>query len=136
MAHVHRHRHDDGHVHHHSHGHSHSHPHAHGPLEAITHVHGGPLVLDIGGDVGALVLLVDRALLGSEVHVATVDGRITHTGVWLRSIGPVDLPAAVFCQLPAGIYTLLDPGWAVGRSVRIDGGGVVEVDLRRADRAA
>lgn len=94
------------------------------------------MVLDIGDGVGALVLLVDADLLGTEVHVAAPDGRITHTGVWLRSMGPVNVPAAVFCELPADTYILLDPVWAMGREVDLADGGVVEIDLRRSDRAA
>ena len=69
---------DDG------HHHDHPHPHPHGPLESIRHVHGGAPALDIGGDIGALVVLLDPAAAGTELHLRA-DGAVglqrAHRGV-------------------------------------------------------
>ena len=66
----------------------HGHGHDHGPLEAIDHVHGGAMVLDIGGSVGALHVVLDDEWVGREVFLATDDPTFTvHTGVWVRHVG-------------------------------------------------
>ena len=67
----------------------HPHPHPHGPLETIDHVHGGAPALDIGGDIGALAVLLDPAAAGTELHLRA-DGAVgtsVHTGVWRRNQG-------------------------------------------------
>ena len=128
MSGHHDHDHDD-HDHDHHHG---DHGSGGGPLERITHVKGGPPVLDVGDGIGAMVLLVDPSLAGTEVFVADVSGCQTHTGVWLRHIGAHQVAAAVFSELPEGHYTLLDPaGWS-GREVTLASGQVIELDCRTA----
>ena len=99
---------------------------------------GGSPALDIGGDIGALVLLVDRSLAGTELFVADGGGRTVHTGVWLRRLGAGlgEVAAAVFCELPAGRWTLLGPGDRAGQLVVITGGEVTELDCRPAPSPA
>ena len=62
-------------------------PHPHGPLEAIDHVHGGAPALDIGGDIGALAVLLDPTAAGTELHLRA-DGAVgpdrAHGGVDAR----------------------------------------------------
>ena len=85
--------------------HAHAHHHDHGPLESITHVHGGAMVLDIGGSVGALHVLVDDAWVGRELFLATDDPAFSvHTGVWLRhaSRGRATSRSALFAALEEG----------------------------------
>ena len=116
--------------HHHGDDHHHDHDgHEHGPLEQITHVHGGPLLLDIGGEIGAMVVLTDHSRLGTELFLRRQsDGVEIHTGVWQRQIGADHIVAAVFCELIEGTYDLLD----VQRieHVEVRGGHVADVDLR------
>ena len=52
-------------------------------------MHGGAPALDIGGDIGALVVLLDRTAAGTELHLRA-DGAVgstVHTGVWTRDQG-------------------------------------------------
>ena len=119
-THVHAHSHD--HVHVHEHGHAH---------EAGLPPAGGPVMVDIGEDVGALVVTTDTAWLGRELHVRRHgDSHTTHTGVWERQLGGRPVVVAVFPQLGEGRYDLLDAAGDPMRSLRIDGGVVTQLDLR------
>jgi hypothetical protein len=114
------------------HHHDHHHPqHHHGPLESITHVHGGAMVLDIGGSVGALHVALDDDWLGRELHVATASGDdaapLVHTGVWRRHVGGEHVATALFPALEAGRYRVLAGD---GMVVEVRGGEVTDVDLR------
>jgi hypothetical protein len=96
------------------------------------HAGGGAAVLDIGGDVGALVATLDPAAVGTELFLrpAADPSTTVHTGVWNRSAAGVPVTAAVFPELPAGNYAVLDDHGAAVRTVDIAGGAVVEIDLR------
>ena len=111
--------------------HDHDHHHEHGPLESITHVHGGAMVLDIGGSVGALHVALDDDWLGHELHVATASGDdvapLVHTGVWRRHVGAQHVATALFPALEAGCYRVLAGDGVV---VDVRGGEVTDVDLR------
>jgi hypothetical protein len=125
------HDHDHGHGHgHHGHGHD-----THAPVvhNVVNHtVRGGPPVLDIGGDIGAMVVRMDAATAGSELflrseHEPPID---VHTGVWTRPHGTVMITAAVFPELVAGRYWVLDGDGNDVRPVVIGGGELTEIDLR------
>jgi hypothetical protein len=109
--------------------------HQHGQLG-----HGAP-VLDIGGDIGALVLYTDSDLEGLEIEVSVRDrsadesgdesGRRTHTEILRRTVGGRTFWAGVYSQLPEGDYRI----WfdeAPGRTLEfsIAGGSVTELDWR------
>lgn len=98
----------------------------------------GSVVLDIGGDIGALIVYTTEELRGCEIEVSLKgnDVRRIHTGVLERRIGERPVIAAVFPALRAGEYDLWqhDPG---RDRVIIAGGAVTEVDCRAAaDTAA
>src|SRR5688500_7635338 len=81
------------------------HAHGHDPTtESYAHVRGGPPVLDIGGDIGALVATVPHHRVGTELHLRSEhDPPISiHTGVWERDLGGGVTVAAVFAELVAG----------------------------------
>lgn len=119
----------DEHPHDHADAHPHDHPHAW--TEAGEPPQGGPVVLDIGGDIGALVAYCDAAAIGTEIHVRRDgDTATTHTGVWARDLGANRVVVAVFPELRMGEYALLDARGATTRRLRIAGGAVTEVDLR------
>ncbi len=121
------HVHDRAHDHRHGHDHGH-HEHEH---EAGLPPPGGPVVVDIGGDVGALIVRLDRTLLGTELHLRR-DGwaHTVHTGVWDRPLGDRRVTVAVYPALVEGRYQILDRAGAVVRTVSVEGGCVTELDLR------
>lgn len=96
------------------------------------HVSGGAAVLDIGGEVGALVALMDRSAEGTELflHREGGEGEIVHTGVWTRHQNGDHVTAALFCELTAGTYWVLDADGTKRRPVDISGGELAEIDLR------
>ena len=103
--------------------------------------HSAP-VLDIGGEVGALVVyLADRPPTGElEACPAGEPAARFHTGVHHRSIatGPsgrgsgsdVWAWTAVFPEITEGRYELLDGGGAPMADVTVTGGSVHQLDLR------
>ena len=130
------------HVHGHDHGHDHL-PDDHDPGEEPV-VLGPVSVLDIGGDVGAAVVVVrteagQRLLSRHGHHVelhACPQGRpelAFHTGVHRR---PTDdrpgadgaVPVAVFPEVDRGEYSLLD-GRAEVISFSVTGGRVTELEI-------
>ena len=124
-----RHRHD--HDHHHEHDHRH-HEHDHDHHHDRHHAGAGAPVLDIGGDVGALVARMGPDAAGTELFLRPeADPSSTvHTGVWHRLHTNSALTAAVFLELPAGTYAVLDADGTAVRTVAIVGGEVAEIDLR------
>ena len=92
----------------------------------------GPVLLDIGGDVGAVVVTAPAGLVGSEIEARPVGvdrpGHLPHVGVVARPApdGTV-VPSAVFGALPAGSYELYErPAGPVRLSVAVTGGAVTE----------
>jgi hypothetical protein len=92
------------------------------------------VVLDIGEEVGALVVHTDPGLHGIEVEIspAADDQRRSHKEILERSTSEGPAFTAVFDGLPAGDYTLWVHGDARAREVSIEGGTIVELDWRGA----
>lgn len=91
-----------------------------------------PVVLDIGGDMGALILYVPPGLAGAEIEISR-DGSNeprTHVAVHERRIGQQHLFAAVYGSLRAGEYTLWREPATPAATVSIAGGEVTELDWR------
>lgn len=88
----------------------------------------GAAVLDIGEDLGAMVLFAPEALLGREVEVEPDDELLarTHAIVRARRLGERQVFSAVFPALPAGRYRICAPGEAA--MVTITGGEVTQAD--------
>ena len=97
----------------------HSHDHRLGPS------HDGSVVLDIGGDTGALVLHTDERLLGRELEIECLseDRPRTHTAVRARELGTGRFFAAVYPSVQKGRYRLI----ATGQEFDIEGARVTEV---------
>ena len=110
-----------------SHGHHHD-----GQGERYPHVQGGPSVLDIGGDIGALVATMRPETAGTELHLVsdTDPAADVHTGVWRRRAPAGELTTAVFGQLRQGWYGVLGTDGAVVCRVEVHGGQLATVDLR------
>jgi hypothetical protein len=90
------------------------------------------VALDIGGDVGALIVRTDPALHGVEVEIspAGADGDRSHKQVLARSAGGQAEFTLVFDALAEGCYTLWLDGEAQAREVRVRGGAISELDWR------
>jgi hypothetical protein len=128
------HDHDHRHPHDQSHDHSHDGEHHLAGVGTSERAFGGPVVVDIGPGVGALVVYLGRDWLDDELHLQPLDraGWSTHTGVWERRLGGSRrVVAAVYPSLPEGAYGILDrDGRTVVRVVAVSEARVTEVDLR------
>jgi hypothetical protein len=98
-----------------------------------AHAPGATPVLDIGDDVGALVVYLSGDTPSGELE-ACPEGRPAdhfHTGVHPRPIGGETVFTAVFPEVIDGSYQILDDGGIPMALVRVTGGHVAELDLRR-----
>ncbi len=90
-------------------------------------------MLDIGGDIGAVVARLDDDQEGTELPILAMDDPdwdpATHTGVWRRTIGTRSVVVAVYPELRHGRYRITVP---YGRTAdfAVTGGSVTELDLR------
>jgi hypothetical protein len=121
-----------------THGHTHTHPHPH-PHSAVREAPGAPAaganpMLDIGGDVGAMVVYLDGPTASGELEACPA-GRPAerfHTGVHLREIGGGSVAVAVYPQVVQGTYQILDDDLVPLGLVHVTGAHVAELDLRTA----
>ena len=95
----------------------------------------GP-VLDIGGNIGALILYTDKRFLDREIEISPVedDSRRVHTAIHERLLGDQVSCAGVYPELPAGTYRLWVDDPALPTAVTIVGGEVAEMDWRTSRR--
>jgi hypothetical protein len=93
--------------------------------------HDSPL-LDLGGDVGALVVHLPGPPPSGEIEArpAGAPGARFHTGVHRRATPAGETWAAVFPDVWAGDYDLLGPDGGPIARVVVTGGRVAELDLR------
>jgi hypothetical protein len=87
----------------------------------------GSVVLDIGGDIGALVLLVSADLDRHEIDLRpeTPGQPNTHSAVRERRLESSSTFAAVYPSLLAGRYTIV----GTSQQITISGGEVTETRL-------
>jgi hypothetical protein len=90
-------------------------------------IHTEHAVLDIGQDVGALVIYTGKELLGKEIEVSLKgnDTKKIHTAIHERKVNGRTVFAGVFLALVAGDYIIRA---LPSREVTITGGHVTEVD--------
>ncbi len=93
----------------------------------------GTVILDIGGDVGAAVVVVPTSLAGVEIEIRAEgdEWAEVHTAVRERELpGGGSLRAALFESLPAGSYQIRvrhgEPGATTTRFT-VRGGHVTDV---------
>jgi hypothetical protein len=99
----------------------------------IDRVHTETVVLDIGKDVGALIIYTEVALRGREIEVSPRGSSArVHVEVLERRISGRPVFAAVFPGLRAGDYEIWQDFPKRGGSVTIVGGEVATVDWRRS----
>lgn len=108
--------------------HDHPHPHPHPRQWRPESPPGANPVLDIGGDIGALVVhLPDLTASGElEAHPTGMPTARFHTGVHHRDGGWV----AIFPEVVEGRYDLLDDDGTTRAQVVVTGGEVSQLDLR------
>src|SRR5437773_8995156 len=98
----------------------------------IERVHTENAVLDIGEDIGALVIYTGQEMLGKEIEVSPKSNQAQkiHTAVLERKINERTLFAALFLELPEGDYiTLTTPS----SEITIIGGQVAELDWQASN---
>jgi hypothetical protein len=88
------------------------------------------VVLDIGEQLGALIVYTDPGLHGTEVEISPdgEDSNRSHKDVLERGEGGRVAFTAVFDRLPQGAYTLWTDGVPRARGVTVTGGAVAELD--------
>jgi hypothetical protein len=125
------------------HGRGQSHRHRHRHLGEVgeryaARRHPEPVVLDIGGDLGALIIHTDAGMIGVEVEISATgsDGERTHKEVLEREIEGRPAYTAVFDKVRAGNYTLWVDDVAHQHGVAIIGGAVAELDWSRASSSS
>jgi hypothetical protein len=95
--------------------------------------HSSP-VLDIGGEVGAVVVHLAARPPSGELEASPVGDPAArfHTGVHRRSVGagPGSAWTAVFPEVVSGSYDVLDPSGRPMARVAVAGGTVHQLDLR------
>jgi hypothetical protein len=129
-GHSHDHGHDCGAA---DHDHSHAedgHVHGAGGENYASRRHPEHVVLDIGGDVGALIVHTDASMHGVEVEISATghDGERSHKDVLEREINGRPAFTAVFDKVREGTYTLWVDDAARARDVVIAGASVAELD--------
>ena len=105
----------------------------------------GAVLLDIGGDVGALVVAMPASTIGLEVEIRPLDaqhaggaphhhehghGHLAHVAVVARPVAGGHLPSLVFPELGAGRYELFEKGRPddVVLRAEVAGGSVTAAD--------
>jgi hypothetical protein len=98
--------------------------------EPVARPHPEPVVLDIGGMNGALIVYGDEGLIDTPIEVSPTgdDDAKFHQHVLERPMPEGTSYAAVFDKITEGSYTLWLHGEARVRDVAVTGGHVSEVD--------
>ena len=116
------------------------------PVEDNSHAGQGSVLLDIGGDVGALVVYAPAAMDGVELEIAPAgatrgttgahdahDHHYPHVAVLARPTPTGARHAAVFGSLAAGRYEVYEKLGAVARlPAEVRGGEVTQLDWAAA----
>ena len=93
----------------------------------------GTVVMDVGGDIGALILYTPAAMDGREIEISR-DGppgaRRTHSQVRARHMPSGTRYAAVYPGLSAGVYTVWDEHDRPAARAVITGGQVATAGYR------
>ena len=123
--------HDHDHSHDHHDGHSHT-AQASGENYSARR-HPEQVILDIGEEMGALIVHTDADMHGVEVEISATgqDHERSHKDVLEREINGRPAFTAVFDKVREGSYTLWVNDLARAREVTVTGGAVSELDWSR-----
>lgn len=112
-----------------AHQHDHDHHHEENPYAGQ-----GSVLLDIGGDVGALVVVAPDSMLGHEVEIAPAGEAFDrvhrpHVAVVRRPVADGEIASLVFPDLTSGRYALAPKGTTdVRLEVEVRGGEVTAAE--------
>jgi hypothetical protein len=129
----------------HDHDHRHGVPHEHvegghgaGHENYSARRHPEQVVLDIGEDIGALIVHTDPDMHGLEVEISATgeDQARSHKDVLEREINGRPAYTAVFDKIREGTYTLWVKDVPRARGVVIEGARVAELDWTTSPPAA
>lgn len=124
----------------HAHGHAHPHEDGHPPAveDYAARKHPEFVVLDIGEDLGALIIHTDPSMHGVEVEISPSgeNENRSHKQILERSAGGRAEFTAVFDGLPVGAYTLWVEGDPRARGVKVEAASVVQLDWRGGQEGA
>ena len=98
----------------------------------VARVHTENVVLDIGDDMGSLVIYTQETLRGAEIELVNIESstRRTHVDVAERRHNGRVIFAAVYPPVPAGDYTIWVDYVTPAGEVTIVGGEVAQLDWR------
>jgi hypothetical protein len=90
----------------------------------------GDVIVDIGGNMGALIIVTPPTLAGREIEISPAGkgGPRSHVAVRERRGPDRSRFAAVFPALAEGDYTVWDPDGSAAASVTITGGTVAQLE--------
>jgi hypothetical protein len=96
------------------------------------------VVLEIGPELGALIVHTDATMHGVEIEISPSgdDAQRSHKQVLERSVGGRPAFTAVFDQLAPGSYTLWTDGVARVRGVKVRGERIAKLQWPEESRAA
>ena len=105
--------------------------------DPTARAHPEHVVLDIGGEIGALIVHTDGGMHGVEVEISATgnDDERSHKDVLEREINGRPAYTAVFDKIREGTYTLWVDGVARSRGVTITGAEIAELDWSRETAA-
>jgi hypothetical protein len=107
-----------------------AHGHSHHVEDYAARKHPEFVVLDLGEDLGALIIHTGPQLHGVEIEISPAgqDAERTHKQVLERSAGGRAQFTAVFDGLASGVYTLWCDGRARVRGVKIEAGKIAQLE--------
>lgn len=100
------------------------------PEQSAERIHSGHAVLDIGDDIGALIIHTRRELCGRQIDVSPkgCTWQRIHTDVLERRTNGHPVFAALFLSLPAEDYIIWGNSSRAVGEITIMGGQVAEID--------
>lgn len=97
--------------------------------EPVTRAHPEPVVLNIGGGLGALIVHWDASQIDTPIEISPAghDSDRQHQHILERPIDDQTFYAAVFDTLPEGAYALWVHGELRERDIAVTDGAVTEL---------
>lgn len=97
----------------------------------VDRVHAESVVLDIGGDIGALILYTDPILRGAEIEISprAAPDEKTHVEILERTVDGSTIFAGTYYGLTQGRYLLWGKSGPLDEAA-VEGGKITRLDWR------